>query len=170
MPAARDSLGDYLRRNEMRENVEKEMATLDILLTTKIGRTALTLDEYIKVRLAQGTAINIIKNDLLEDLEIGGRIFGEFNKAVTATFKGSVNRFRDGAFESVLGKDIDWMWVAVLINTCEDCLDRHGQIKSMAEWEKEGLPRTGATVCKENCKCVLMPSEVAVLKPIYRNE
>ena len=168
MPAARDSLADYLRRNEMRQEVEKEIATLDIFLIAKVGRTALTLEEYVKVRLLQGTTINVIKKDLLLDLETGGRIFGEFNRAVSATFAGSVNRFRDGAFDSVFGDDVKYMWVAVLINTCEDCLDRHGQIKPMAEWEAEGLPRTGATVCKENCKCILMPSEVAVLEPIFR--
>lgn len=150
------------------EAIKKELLSLDILLTAKVGRTALTLEEYIQFRISQGATLEIIKADLLTDLEEGGRIFGEFKNALKPTFAGSVNRFRDAGVIGELGVVTSYRWSAVLINTCEDCLERHGQVKTWAEWEEEGLPRTGATVCRENCKCVLLPAEATELQPIYR--
>ena len=148
--------------------IEKELATLDIVLTAKVSRTAITLEEYIQLRLSQGATMEVIRVDLLTDLEEGGRIFGEFRNALKPTFAGSVNRFRDVGVFGELGVDIKYRWVAVLVNTCPDCLDRHNKIKNWADWEAEGLPRTGATVCGQNCKCVLLPSEVTELQPIVR--
>ncbi len=151
------------------EGINKELQTLEILLTAKVGRTTLTLNEYIQMRLAQGATMEVIRTDLLTDLEESGRIFGEFINALKPTFAGSTNRFRDAGALAEMGISQKYRWVAVLINTCPDCLDRHNKSKLWGEWENEGLPRTGATVCKENCKCVLIPEEITELQPIYRN-
>lgn len=148
--------------------IDKEMSTLEISLIAKVSRTAITLDEYIEIRLSQGTTIEVIRADLLKDLNEGGRIFGEFLNAVKPTFAGSVGRFRDVGAIAEIGIEKKWRWVAVLVNTCPDCLKRHNQAKIWEDWEAEGLPRTGATVCKEWCKCVLVPDVVAILEPIYR--
>lgn len=149
--------------------INKELTTLDIILAAKIGRTALTLEEYVQMRLSQGATREAIRADLLTDLEEGGRIFGEFKNALQPTFAGSTNRFRDVGMLAETGIDKQWRWVAVLVNTCPDCLERHNLIKKWADWEEEGLPRSGATVCGQNCKCVLLPEEVASLEPIMRD-
>jgi len=148
--------------------IDKELATLDIILNAKIARSAITLEEYIQMRQSQGASLEAIRADLLIDLEEGGRIFGEFINALKPTFAGSTSRFRDIGTLSEIGIEKTWRWVAVLINTCPDCLDRHNQAKTWAEWEAEGLPRSGATVCGQNCKCVLLPEEAASLEPLYR--
>jgi hypothetical protein len=148
--------------------INKELDTLEILLAAKVGRTAITLKEYVDFRLAQGTDMGVIRADLMTDLAEGGRIFGEFRNALQPTFAGSLNRFRDVGSLIEIGIEKDYRWIAILVNTCPDCLDRHGRTHTWAEWEKEGLPRTGATVCKENCKCALIPAEATVLEPIYR--
>jgi len=75
--------------------ISKELETLDIVLAAKVARSAITLQEYVDMRLAQGAALKVIKADLLKDLEEGGRIFGEFKNALKPTFAGSINRFRD---------------------------------------------------------------------------
>ncbi len=152
------------------EGINKELNTLDIVLAAKIGRSALTLEEYIQMRQAQGATLEVIRADLLIDLNEGGRIFGEFLNALKPTFAGSVSRFRDVGQLAETGISTKYRWVAVLINTCPDCLDRHNQVKDWGDWEAEGLPRTGATVCKENCKCVLVPVEATVLEPIQRGK
>lgn len=151
-----------------RESINKELVTLDITLSAKVSRTAITLEEYIQMRLSQGAAMKAIKADLLADLESGGRIFGEFVNALKPTFVGSVSRFRDAGELAEIGVGEKYRWVAVLINTCPDCLDRHNKVKLWADWEADGLPRTGATVCKENCKCVLIPAEATELEPVIR--
>lgn len=154
----------------IRENLDKEMTTLDIVLTAKINRTAITLEEFIQMRLSQGAAMTAIREDLLTDLESGGRIFGEFVNALQPTFAGSTSRFRDVGQLAELGITEKYRWVAVLVNTCPDCLERHNKAKSWGDWEADGLPRTGATVCKENCKCVLIPAEVTELEPVMRKK
>lgn len=152
------------------EGINRELITLDITLSAKVGRTALTIEEYIRVRQAQGATLAVIKADLLKDLDEGGRIFGEFLNAIKPTFAGSTHRFRDIGVLAETGAKLKYRWAAVLVNTCPDCLDRHNKVKLWEDWEEDGLPRTGATVCKENCKCVLLPARVTELEPIFRRK
>lgn len=158
------------REEIVEEGMEQELETLDIVLTTKISRTVLSIEEYIKVRELQGATLATIRAGLLADLDTGGRIFGEFRNAIRPTFAGSVSRFRDVGMLAETGILQTYRWVAVLVNTCPDCIGRHNQTKTWKEWEIAGLPRTGATVCRENCKCVLLPKEVTELEPIYRSK
>jgi hypothetical protein len=167
---AKDRFDDFEMRESVREGIKRELDTLDILLWAKVSRSSISLEEYIKLRTIQGASMEIIREDLLTDLNEGGRIFGEFRRALKPTFAGSVNRFRDVGEMAETGISTTWRWSAVLINTCPDCLDRHGQVKKWNEWEEEGLPRTGATVCKENCKCVLLPAQATALEPIFRGD
>jgi len=155
-------------RNIIKETANRELETLEIMLTSKVARTASSLEEYINVRLTQGVSLATIRADLTKDLLEGGRIFGEFRNAFKATFAGSVSRFRDTGQIGEIGVDVKFRWVAVLVNTCEDCLARHGKVRTWDKWEAEGLPRTGQTVCKENCKCVLIPMEATEFAPIMR--
>ena len=152
----------------LKAGIDRELEVLEIALTTKVTRTAVTLEEYINIRLTQGVTLKAIETDLLKDLEEGGRIFGEFRNAMKATYGGSLLRFRDIGQVAEIGIDTKYRWVAVLINTCPDCLVRHGNVATWDKWEAEGLPRTGQTVCKENCKCVLIPDKATKTEPIYR--
>ncbi len=43
-------------------------------------------------------------------------------------------------------------------SVCDDCQDRDGRQQTMAEWEAEGLPRDGATICGDRCRCSLIPT------------
>lgn len=126
------------------------------------------LEELIADRVKQGESLEKIRGDLLRDLAEGGKIFGDFRKAIEPTFPNSKNRFKDnGEFEEWISKneeDRDYVWSAVLINTCPDCLERHGKNKTMKEWSELGLPRSGKTQCKKECKCVLSPSYVTKLQ------
>lgn len=49
------------------------------------------------------------------------------------------------------------VWVAALVKTCPDCLSRHGQIDTAANWRRRGMPRSGWSVCRERCRCQLIP-------------
>ena len=151
-----------------KEFIAREIESMTIFLTAKASRSAITIDEYIQTRVLQGASEDVLKADLLKDLTEGGRIFGEFRNAVKATVNGVVNRSRDAAIFSEAGIEQEYRWVAVLINTCPDCLDRHNRVQSWGDWEAEGLPRTGQTVCKENCKCVLLPAKNTETNPIMR--
>jgi len=152
----------------LKTGLDRELETLEIALTAKVTRSAASLEEYINMRLTQGVELSVIQDDLLTDLNEGGRIFGEFRNSMKATYSGSIFRFRDVAQLTESGIQTKYRWVAVLINTCPDCLERHGNIATWNEWEAQGLPRTGQTVCKENCKCVLLPEDATKIGAIYR--
>ena len=155
-----------------RVGADKELTTLNIMLAAKIGKSAITLEEYISLRVAQGASVEIIKKALLDDLTANGMLFKEFKNALKPTYTGSLNRFRDAGEISELGTDIKYNWVAVMQNTCFDCLFRHDmEAQTLGEWEMIGLPRTGATVCRQYCQCMLVPSEVIEEQaPIYRKK
>lgn len=150
--------------------MDRELEVLEIYLYGKSMRTAITLEEYIGVRLTSGASKAIIKKELLLDLETGGRIFGEFRSGIQATAKGNLHRMRDASQVSDIGVENPYRWVAVLKNTCPDCLQRHNNVATWDQWETQGLPRTGATVCRENCKCVLLPAETTETEPIKRGK
>lgn len=151
-------------RKEAINRVEREMDSLSISLLSKVAKSAVTLDEYISIRTRQGASAAAIKADLLDDLNNGGRIFGEFRNGIKATANGTIHRFRDIGQVSEHGYEQNYKWAAVLVNTCPDCEVRHGVEKSYEEWERAGLPRTLQTICKEYCRCMLIPADMTVIK------
>ena len=147
-----------------------EVNLMNLVLFTKAEKTALSINEFINLARAQGSSDDSIKGYLLKDLEEGGRLFGDFRSSIRATSNGIINRMSDSA---QWAEDIDvekYRWVAVLVNTCPDCILRHGDVKTMEQWEEEGLPRAGMTVCKDNCKCKLINADVSILEPIRRSK
>lgn len=53
-----------------------------------------------------------------------------------------------------------FMWVAVEggEHSCPSCEPRHGQVKTMKQWNKAGLPGSAALICNEECRCHLIPA------------
>jgi hypothetical protein len=128
----------------------------------QVNNTSLTLDEYIEQRLSEGLTKDEIQKELLGDLKSGGPIFSEFRRAIKSTARGSINRVRDVGYFSEDGLDRGYKWSAIMLeDTCEDCRKRNGQVKTWEEWETIGPPRTGTTACMENCRCVLIPADIA---------
>jgi len=150
--------------------IERELDSMAIFLTTKASRTALTIDEFVQTRLNSGASKADIEEQLLDDLNNNGRMFSEFRRSIKSTARGSINRVRDAGYYSQFDVDRKYRWSAVLVKTCPDCMDRHGRALEWEEWEAIGLPRTGATVCRENCHCVLIPVEFSELEPIKRGK
>lgn len=155
--------------NLFQEFINREIQTMDIYLISKVERTAVSIEEYFRTRIVQGIPVETIRQELRNDFLNNGRIFGEFRNAVKATARGNMLRLRDIGQFSESGIEQKYRWVAILVNTCPDCIDRHNKIMSWSEWEAEGLPRTGHTVCKDNCKCALLPEDTTEIEPIRRN-
>lgn len=158
------------------ELMRRELSAMAIYLTTKAGKTALTIEEFIQTRLLAGAPAEDIEAQLKDDLLNNGRMFSEFRRTIKSTARGSINRVRDAGYFSEFEIDRKYRWTAVLVKTCsvpgtlEGCIQRHGLVKTWDEWEDVGLPRTGATVCRENCHCALIPAEFTALQPITREK
>ena len=62
--------------------------------------------------------------------------------------------------------DTKMMWIAVGGHEiCSDCLNRAGVIKTISEWEQDGMPGDGKTKCGDDCYCILEPASTAKLSP-----
>lgn len=123
-----------------------------------------TLEEYVEARLAKGDTNEEIRKDLLNDLNNGGSIFGDFKKSLQPTFEGSVRRFKDTGQLAKTG--ISATHKLCLTNSkkypaCPDCLALEGQIKTTEEWEKLGFKVFGKrkNSCKNNCMYLFISAE-----------
>lgn len=50
------------------------------------------------------------------------------------------------------------VWHCALVKTCHDCLPRHGNTDTRANWRRRGRPRSGWSVCRGYCRCQLLPA------------
>jgi hypothetical protein len=151
--------------------VNREIGTIELFLQFKAKKIALLINEYIATAQVQGQTSEVIRETLENDYNNDGRIFGEFKSSIKATTNGAIGRLRDVGEFSEIGIDQNYRWAAVLVNTCPDCIERHNlPAMKWEEWESMGLPRSGTTVCKEHCRCMLIPEEFATSEPIKREK
>ncbi len=111
---------------------------------------------------AAGVAQEQLELRLRDDLKAGNGWVTPLTGSVQDQFKGLQQRHFVNSQEEFLRDATDdenprLMWNAVLSNSCKGCINRHGEIKTLDEWKSLGLPGHGATVCRHNCKCTLLP-------------
>ena len=118
------------------------------------------ITQYSQTLIDQGVSSSFIVQSLAADLEAGGRIFGELTNAIKASITELTNQAaRLGQLETYGDKYKTFMWVSVGGHrSCPDCSNRAGQILTFEEWESEGLPGSGWSVCRGYCYCVLDPT------------
>lgn len=147
--------------DELKDKTGKVLQALSINLRTKAARSALTLSEFIETQLASGVSQESLETILLQDLNEGGRIFGEFFNSIGADIKGRLGEVANVTAKVEFGTDPQKkkVWIAALVNTCPDCLPRHGQVDTEENWELRGEPRTGWSICRTNCQCQLLDAE-----------
>jgi hypothetical protein len=107
---------------------------------------------------SSGMNKEIIRETLLRDLREGGQIFGDFRKQFKTNIKWGIEETARREFEQGLDKvNGMWEWLGVSDNRiCPDCAKRNSKSPmKWAEWESEGLPGTGITICGTNCRCMM---------------
>lgn len=155
------------------DEAEKIVTSMEIVLVAEASKTAITLESYIQSQLASGISPAELEGILLDDLKNGGRIFGEFIRGIGSRVKGGLQQISRVAYEDDQGiePETELMWIAILVNTCDDCISRHGEVDTRDGWESRGLPGSGWSVCRHNCKCQLVDvtkakEEPSLSKPI----
>ena len=53
-----------------------------------------------------------------------------------------------------------WLWTTAGAKICPDCGMRHGETGTLDYWESVGMPGDGMTYCLDDCKCLLMRTEL----------
>ena len=154
----------------LNESTQEDESTINfaILAITYFGSIFVErIEQEIAILGRAGMSDAGIIRTLTADLDTGGRIFGEYSRAIKrGIVLGIMQGFRVGQ-DAVYGDSVKFRWVSVgSPNICDDCESRIDQVLTWNEWEAEGLPASGFSVCKENCYCQLVPEDVEIDNPI----
>ena len=153
--------------NESEEQEENTLLWIALGLSFAVDIFVPRILREIEVLRGTGVTNTAIANILRNDLATNGRIFGEFRNSLKRGIAGGIMQsFRVGQ-DNIYGDRIKLKWISVgSPKICIDCESRIGQIKGWEEWKSIGLPASGFSVCKENCYCQLVPSNVEILNPV----
>lgn len=143
----------------MPEELDALEITIGVSLSVATGKTLLDLEGIVAEMRLSGISDDAIRNLLLADLAEGGIIFGQYKNAVKNMAKNSAEWAGSIASRTIFEeKGIkEFQWVTAGGNVCPDCEDRHLETRSMEEWRLVGLPKSGFSVCRQHCNCVLVP-------------
>tara|TARA_Y100000593_G_C4307682_1_gene336614 strand:+ start:689 stop:2080 length:1392 start_codon:yes stop_codon:yes gene_type:complete len=113
-----------------------------------------------------GMSEDMIKQTLANDMKTGGSIFGKLRNDTKASIVDGINQSAKlGQYQNYDLDKGEFAWVTVGGHrVCIDCDGRAGQKMTFAEWESEGLPGSGWSVCQGFCYCVLDPTGKASKK------
>jgi hypothetical protein len=138
------------------------IGSLSINIKAKAVKTAVTLEEYVQVLRSRGIADEVIRQNLDDDLTNGGRIFGEFFRGIGMDITGRMGELTRGTSALKFGfepeEDLTWISVSMTEGdkACPDCEPRHQEVDTYQNWVLRGLPKSGWSVCRTHCKCVLL--------------
>ena len=117
------------------------------------------INKQVSLLTANGLSQKQIASVLSNDLKNGGRIFGQLKNNTKAKVVETVNQSSRIGQESEYSGNDKFAWVTVGGHkVCMDCDGRAGGIMTYDQWETEGLPGTGWSVCQGFCYCVLDPT------------
>ena len=142
------------------------MPDMQIILTNELSniaaQTSLSLESLVSSMKNSGMSNDAIKQTLLNDLNNNGRLFGNFKNQIKNTVKNGVemsgNNGSMGTFEDAGVEEYQWVSVGDK-SVCVDCKERHGSTGDKQFFETIGMPKSGFSVCQQNCRCQVIPSD-----------
>ena len=158
-----DNLEEFLDAEEIEQQDEDTLLWVALGLAYGIDVLATRIEREIAILRGSGVGDAAIVQILSDDLRDGGRIFGEFRNTLKRGIVGGIMQgFRIGQ-DNVYGDSVNFRWVSVgSPRICDDCASRVGQVDIWENWQAEGLPASGFSVCKENCYCQLIPEDIPI--------
>ena len=143
----------------MAQNFNEIIDTLEIRVGVAVNKIALDLDEFIRVARINGMSDVAIYEYILNDIQNSGRFFGAFKNSVAGATRNGIEEFANVSsmnhFQSQGYRQ--WRWISAGKSVCPDCEERQGQIATLDEWTRLGLPATGWSRCNFRCYCMLDP-------------
>ena len=131
-------------------------------LETEVAKGALTLQGYIQKQIHAGISPQVLKANLIADLENGGQIFGSLRSAFRKQVAWGVEGAEDSSLKATQGINNDTMedWVAIADGaTCDGCMSNaNAGSNPHSYWVSAGLPSAGSNECGDYCRCDLVKS------------
>ena len=154
----------------LNEATEEDEATINYAILATAYYASIFVERIEQeIRLLRGAGMSDtgIVTTLTNDFSSNGRIFGEYSRSIKrGIVLGIMQGFRVGQ-DAIYGDSVKMRWVSVgSPRICPDCEERIDRILSWDEWQSEGLPATGFSVCKENCYCQIIPENVEIDNPV----
>lgn len=140
-----------------------QLEQLEIIVIAEMQKVITNLITDLETRVVTMTAAGMERAAaiaiLQNDLSTGGITFGTYKNGMKNLVSNAV---RGAANEAMLNEfattNVElWRWVTVSGNPCLQCLDRQGDLQTLEFWQAAGLPKSGFSICLNNCKCVLLP-------------
>ena len=134
------------------------------------------LQGLISTMKASGMDNKAIKDVLINDLRTGGRLFGNYRNQIKNTVQSGIGISGGNSSRSTFEKAgvKQYRWTAIGDKrVCPDCEPRHGEVDSLEFWKTVGLPQSGFSICRYNCRCQLVPvdyKDKEVEQPILRSK
>ena len=154
---------------EVRRAIDAEIMSISKQINNNVDKLVLDIDNFIEARigLSEAEILSQLKILQTEGSGLFGTIANEMSKAVAnKTFSISEDVFfadlKSEEFFAERASEEFYMWQAMLVNTCPDCLELHGTVDTMANWKADGVPNQRNTVCTIHgkCHCILVPDSV----------
>ncbi len=106
-----------------------------------------------------GMSVEQIKDTLSKQISDSTGAFGGLKKNLrNVTITGINDAANQGMYSEYKNTGLSrWRWITVSAKPCPDCEERHGQVETWEDWELLGMPKSGFSICQNNCKCKLVP-------------
>ena len=139
---------------ELTDKISLALESLAVIVTANL------LSRLTSMR-ASGMDNSNIKKILVADLLTSGRIFGQLKRGVKRISKNGIEEAGNiASYKMFISKGYkEYKWVPGGKNICPDCKTRHGDVGDISYFSTIGLPKSGFSVCEDNCNCQLVPVE-----------
>ena len=146
--------------NDIPEGIETLIMNIVDQLNFDVEIFKTNIDKAVSTMVTNGMTDDNIRTVMRKDMLEGGRIFGQLRNDIKASVVVGINQSAKlGQYKNYDMDKMLFTWVTVGGHkVCPDCDARSGETKTWTEWEAEGIPGSGWSVCKGYCYCVLDPT------------
>ena len=117
------------------------------------------MSKQTAIMMGNGMSGAQIQTIMQQQLATGTGPFGQLQNNTKAKVTETINQSSRKGQETEYSDKDKFAWVTVGGHkVCMDCDGRSGQVRTYGEWEGDGLPGSGWSVCKGYCYCVLDPT------------
>lgn len=173
-----------MSKKEINSELSKQINLFNEATATHTSRFTLQLANYINKQAALGISDEQIIKNLQEQIDAESGIVKTLIDDVSKVFGQSVSMISNGVFNTLVSeqkRDKDLReWITVYagnesVKHCTTCLDRHKDVKTLAEWQQIGTPDNPFYDVHLSygtpCYCLLVPIDISsktsdLLEPI----